>query len=472
MTMYRRGRAAQLALVCLASAYLQKQCSVLAIHPEELARARPSRARTSCCRRRDTEDTVPRRILYNINHVKLVSDEVPLLLSLGYEVYIPKHLPANIDYATSSGVINKFDKSLSISRKARALLDAHNFYDEMSWGSDSDELARVIDGNFCMVITAAYSTPVVVFLNRLSIPVGIRAFGHAVPMTYSASFSPEAKELILAHKGCRCFFLSAYAHLAEVEKELKDIFLFAPVTLGPESPSFEREVTRNAVLFQCSRVNVSPYYTEKANKFLADFGSSGMDVAMYGTELAKFNDTHNLGRLSTREISRLFSSYSAMYYDSVEPRHLHYHPLEAMYARMPVVFLQQGMLARLMPYSPAKSRDVGDAQRKLRRLVEGDVDFEAEIVWHQNALLQTLKRSNTVHEWRAVLSRVGCKSRRESGCEARERPRSPRGCRESILLDTQRLHGGGKGASAISGAAATTAAVATRTTVAQNRPLS
>ena len=423
MAMRPRVRAALLAFVCVASASLHRHCSALAIRTEGSARTRQSRPRALCCRKCSTQTPVACRILYNINHLKLVSDEVPFLLSLGYEVYIPKHLPENTGEATSTGVIDRFDKSLSISAEAKSLLDTHNFYEEKSWGSESDKLAKVIDDNFCMVITAAYSTPIVAFLSGLSIPVGIRAFGHAGQMTYSAAFPPEVKELILAHKDRRCLFLSAYAHLAEVEREFKEMFIFAPVVLGPEGPYFERVVTCKAVLLQCSRVNVSPYYTEKANKFLADFRGSGLDVAMYGTELGKFNDTRNLGRLSTREISRLFSSYSAMYYDSVEPRHLHYHPLEAMYAQMPVVFLQQGMLARLMPDSPAKSRDVGDAQWKLRRLVDGDADFEAEIVWHQNALLQTLKRSNNVHEWRAVFERAGCASRGgEVGCDTRRKP--------------------------------------------------
>ena len=406
-----------LAIAYLAASCFHRQSSVLAIRSTDLASRRLPLARASCCRRCNTRTPVPCRILYNINHIKLISDEVPLLLSLGFEVYIPKHLPADIVQATSAGVFDDFDDSLSISTKNRALLDQHNFYEEESWGTDGDELANVIDRNFCMVITAAYATPMVSFLSRLSLPVGIRAFGLTVPSTYSSVFPPEVKEIILANRD-RCFFLSAYAHLAEVEKEFKDMFLFAPVTMGQQEDAyFERKVTHEAVLFQCSRINIFPYYTEKAQRFLSDFGDSGLNFAMYGTELAQFNDTHNLGRPSTGEINRLFSRYRAMYYDSFEPRHLHYHPLEAMQAQMPVVFLQQGMLARMIPYSPAKSRDVREAQRKLQRLIKGDAELEAEIIWHQNALLQTLKICNNVHEWRRVLDRMGCKSRGKIGCE-------------------------------------------------------
>ena len=350
---------------------------------------------------------VPRRILYNINHLKLISNEVPLLLTLGYEVYIPKHLPSIVGEANSAGIVRKYDESLTISERDLALLDSHNFYEEKSWGSD---VVKLINDKFCMVITASYMTPIAAFLSRLSLPIGIRVFGHALPDTYSRVFPADVKELVMKHER-RVTFLSAYPHLAEVEEEFKGIFRFAPVTLKPEGPYFQRSVTKKAVLFQCSRINVSPHYTEKATKFLSDFSGSGINYTMYGTERSRFNISHNLGRPSSVEINGLFASYAAMYYDSIEPRHLHYHPLEAMQAQMPVIFLQEGMLSRLMPYSPAKSRDVREAQRKLQRLIKGDAALENEIVWHQNVLLQSTKNSNNLDEWRAVLSEVGCGAR-------------------------------------------------------------
>jgi len=356
------------------------------------------------CRPDVSKTQAPRRIMYNINHMKLVANEVPLLRSLGYEVYVPKHLPDNANDATSAGVSNRFDSSLSISKEDLALLNAHNFYEEKSWG---DDVSRVIEENFCMVITAAYETPMHTFLSYVSIPVGIRVFGLATDAKYSTIFSPEIKNLIL-ERASRCFFLAAYSHLASIETEFKDLFRHAPITCGPEGPYHARDVTRRAVLFQCSRINVNPYYTAKVNKFVSDFSGSGLEYAIYGSEISTFNSTHNLGRPSTAEINRLFASYSAMYYDSVEPRHLHYHPLEAMYAQMPVIFLQEGMLGMLMPYSPARSNDLEDATAKLRRLIQGDKALEDEIVWHQNALLQTLKISSNRKAWRVVLDEIGC----------------------------------------------------------------
>lgn len=406
--MHPRIRTAFSALMLLANVFH----FTLQHSPAEAAAVRsnwPRNVRAAHCKRsqqRIGRAAVPprRRILYNINHLKLVSNEVPLLLSLGYEIYIPKHLPSLLGEATSAGVTYEFDNTLTISEKHLALLDAHNFYDENKWGR---EVSEVINAHFCMVITAAYPTPVMGFLKHLTVPVGIRVFGHAIPTTYSDAFPPQVKETILKNTN-RCLFLSAYSHLDEVEREFKDLFRFAPVTLKPEGPYFKRDVTHKSVLFQCSRVNENQYYTDKANKFLSDFGSSGLDFAIYGTDRSKFNDTRNLGRPSNDEIKRLFASYSAMYYDSVEPRHLHYHPLEAMYARMPVVFSKEGMLARLMPYSPAMSTDAEDARRKLQRLIQGDAHLEKEILWHQDVLLQTLKSSNNVEEWRAVLREFAC----------------------------------------------------------------
>lgn len=345
-----------------------------------------------------------RRILYNLNHAKLVSNEVPLLLSLGYEVYVPKKMPENLNEAISAGISTRFDSSLTIPKRDLMLLNAHNFYDERTW---SKRVAEVIENNFCLVITAAFETPISTFLSYTSLPVGIRVFGLEANLTYSDAFSPETKQLILEQQS-RCVFLSAFTQLALVETDFKDMFRFAPVACEPTGPYHVRDVNHRAVLFQCSRININPYYTHKAKKFIADFSDSGLDYSIYGTELSSFNDSHNLGRPTSREINLLFATYSAMYYDSMEPRHLHFHPVEAMYAQMPVVFLQQSMLESLMPYSPAKSKDVREAKKKLLRLVLGDRKLEEEIIWHQNALLQTLKTSNIMEDWRGVLRELGC----------------------------------------------------------------
>ena len=142
------------------------------------------------------------------------------------------------------------------------------------------------------------------------------------------------------------------------------------------------------------------------------------------TDKKKFDDPRNLGVLTPEHMKRLFSSLSAMFYDSQDPRHLHYSPLEAMWAQMPVVFLEQGMLGSLLPYSPGKSANVEEAKEILRRLAQGDSGLEREIVWHQNALLQKMRNRNNTREWyvllRDILKKQQPQRRHGAGTERRQ----------------------------------------------------
>jgi hypothetical protein len=56
-------------------------------------------------------DTV-RRILWIVNHKTLMSGEVPLLRSLGFEVFVPKILPAHDRNLRSAGVTYDYDAAL------------------------------------------------------------------------------------------------------------------------------------------------------------------------------------------------------------------------------------------------------------------------------------------------------------------------------------------------------------------------
>jgi len=276
-----------------------------------------------------------------------------------------------------------------------------NFYKTPAW---DNQLSTVIHSNFDLIITSAYHEAVANFLSQSTLPVGIRVFGLHGNHSYSDWFDAKMSTLILQNKN-RCSFLAAYDHLVDVEVDFKDMFRFAPITCEPmDSDYAPRLVTDKAFLFRCSDCVLNQ--TAKASKFLENFEGSGLDFYVYSTDKSKFDDPRNLGVLTPEHMKRLFASLSAMFYDSEDPRHLHYSPLEAMWAQMPVVFLRQGMLGSLLPYSPGKSSNVDEAKSILRRLVSGDSNLEKEIVWHQNALLLKMRNRNNMQEWSVLLNDI------------------------------------------------------------------
>src|ERR1700722_17060056 len=68
-----------------------------------------------------------KRILWLINHTTLREFEVPLLLSLGFEVYTPKAFPLD-ETNVSASVTYDYDQSLSIPQDVLETLNAHDFY--------------------------------------------------------------------------------------------------------------------------------------------------------------------------------------------------------------------------------------------------------------------------------------------------------------------------------------------------------
>ena len=66
------------------------------------------------------------RILYLINHVTLSKFEIPMLLDMGYEVYMPKIPPFDI----SVRVDMELDKVLTVPMEEVSILNDTNFYDE------------------------------------------------------------------------------------------------------------------------------------------------------------------------------------------------------------------------------------------------------------------------------------------------------------------------------------------------------
>ncbi len=338
------------------------------------------------------------RVFYCINHTTLLKNDVLILRKLGFEVYVPKSLPSDEGAKISASVDLSYDSATTLKRNILDQLNSVNFYDSTA----NARILNLIEGNFSFVITAAYHVPVLSFL-RAKIPVYIRVFGREMNLTYG-EYLPKN---VISRKDCK--ILSAYEHLYEVEKmDLARRFIFAPITCEPQPPYRIRSVTEKAVLYQRSRLHIHKEFITSANSVAETFAASAVPVHFYGTEthlIPEFRGK-NLGRLTDEEVKLVFSSYVAMYYDSVDERHLHYHPLEAMHAGMPVVFLQKGMLGRIFKDSYGMANDVPHAIEIIRRLVNGDEDLSERIVAQQSLFVtQYFGIDSRIHTWKKIFAR-------------------------------------------------------------------
>ena len=72
-------------------------------------------------------DDPSRRLLWIVNHKTLMPAEVPILRSLGWEVFVPKVVPDHDPGFRSAAITWEYDAALGLPRTALAVLNRHNF---------------------------------------------------------------------------------------------------------------------------------------------------------------------------------------------------------------------------------------------------------------------------------------------------------------------------------------------------------
>ena len=331
-----------------------------------------------------------KRILWICNHVTLMDAEVPLLLELGFEVFVPKRFPKGSEFVSC---VSKdiYDPSLTIPPEDLALLNTVDFYDDLF----SDAVIDAINRNFDIAFVTFYEKPLKLLVRHFPGQIFIRAFGLAGKASYWAVAREDWGRHFLDQMYSirdRLFFAMSYRNMLKVEKNIfRENAVFLPLGL-PET--FAQRLKngytgkQRQILFVCPKICAVEYYWNAYKKFKRDFW--GFPYVIAGNPFGKIADRHLLGYLPRAEFDRVFCESRVMYYHSVEPRHLHYHPLEAIYANQPLIFMSKGMLGQLTPKVkyPGAADTILEAKIKVGRVLLNSRRFIRDIQESQKELLQ------------------------------------------------------------------------------------
>jgi len=330
-----------------------------------------------------------KRILWICNHVTLMDAEVPLLLELGFEVFVPKKFPVGIEFISCKSKYD-YDVSLTIPPEDLALLNTVDFYEDV-FGQD---VIDAINRNFDIAITAFYEKPMKLLVRHFPGQIFIRAFGLAGEASYWAvaldTWGRHFTDQMSAIRD-RLFFAMSYRNMLKVEKNLfRDNAVFLPLGLPESFGTRLRDGytgTKRQILFVCPKICAVDYYYKAYKKFKSNF--KGFPYVIAGKPFGKIADRHLLGYLPREEFDRVFCESRVMYYHSTEPRHLHYHPLEAIYANQPLIFMSEGMLGQLTPKVkyPGAADSILEAKWKVLRVLNNDRRFIRDIQESQKELL-------------------------------------------------------------------------------------
>jgi hypothetical protein len=341
----------------------------------------------------------PKRILWLLNHTTLQAFEVPTLVNLGFEVFVPKICPGD-EGSISATSTYAFDATLTLPDDLLARMNGFDFYAARIWPPD---LAAALNERFDAAVVAFYPDLVSAACEAFPGPLFLRAFGREGALTYAAMVAlcrRSVFERILRRDRIR--LATAYDAIAPNEPEwLRRIAVTLPIGL-PDHFYAERDRWtggRGDLLFVCPRIRTCGYYANFYREFKAAFGDLPHIIAG-GQHVPVADDPHVLGFVAEGEYRALLRTCAAMLYTSREPRHMHLHQVEAAIVSLPVVYLSGGLLEAQVGRTPGCCDTMGAARALVERLMGGDAGLASEIAAAQRPLADKFSRAQVEPLWR------------------------------------------------------------------------
>ena len=234
-------------------------------------------------------------------------------------------------------------------------------------------------------------------------------FGLASRERYSALMRehlPLSTRIRMRERAMRVWFATAYPHLKDVEERFfSEHECYLPVGLHGDDRSAQWRGTDARLFFVCPRIGSTPYFRGIYERFKRDFGD--LPHVIGGAQPIAVNDPAVIGYMPKDEHERNMRELRVMYYHSREPNHAHYHPFEAVYAGMPLVFMAGGMLDQLGGrHLPGRCRTEAQAHRKIERLLAGDRRLIDSIRTTQSVLLESMSPERCMPQWQRGFARI------------------------------------------------------------------
>jgi hypothetical protein len=341
------------------------------------------------------------RVVWLLNHTTLREFEAPLLLRLGLEVYCPKRFPRNPDNRSAS-VSYQFDSSLTIPESELRILNEFDFYSDPF----SPQIRQILNDRFGTVIVAYMFPMFQRILESFRGRILLRTFGSTHPTYTYYSFAHEvaspAFERQLASASDRFWFAQAYPNLKLIEPPMiqrrsVDLPLGLPERITEHHRSWTGGDPR--ILFVCPEIESYQESLQIYLEFKQHFGDLGHVIC--GAQSKPHKDSAVLGKVDAATYDGFFRNCNVMFYHSRLPRHIHYHPLEAICYGMPVVYMQQGMLGQLTQTKlPGACDTIQEARDKVLKLIHHkDSLLAREICDSQEQIYHLFTQEYALERW-------------------------------------------------------------------------
>lgn len=351
-----------------------------------------------------TDRTRPLRAMWLLNHTTARKFEVPMLKSVGVkEIFLPKHVPDNGAFRSGS-VDWSEDAHLTIPKDDLDILNSTHWH-----GHPRPDAWKIANKHFDIAIVMATEPSFKPAITKFKNALIYRAYGFDKSMTYSgylqAITGGEARPLI-SQMGRRFSFGEAYDNIHKAEPSyLSRHRLFLPAGMNIHDTSDDWTGNDRRIMFVCPDLIGNPYYWKIYTAFRHQF--SEFDYVIAGQQYVESKDPRILGFVSLEAHRANMRNFRVMFYHSEEPRHLHYHPLEAIAAGMPLVYMAGGMLDRFGGTSqPGRCLTIEEARQKIRRVLDDDTAIINSIRERQMTMLKEFTVEHCKPIWKRSIAQA------------------------------------------------------------------
>ena len=339
-----------------------------------------------------------KNILYLLNHKTLSDFDLPILQNKNWGIYLPKKYQSlDITQSINLNNLSLYDKYLNdISDDDKLFLDNIDFFNSSNY---SIKLMDILNKNFKIIFLTLLTDSTVhnFMVNNFKGKIYYRLFGRESNYNYYSCFNNKS----ITQNNPN--FIFSYQEIIDFEFKLSNFFINKSYYVPLGLPNFifsKYENTYNPIInkcvFVCSKINICSYYTaiyNNLNQQLSEF-----EFTILGKNNEKINDPRIKNNLNDDEYYLTMSQHYAMYYHGIEPRHLHYHPLEAIVIGIPIIFHQESLLTTsYLCDSPGKCISYLEVKEKLNKLKNNDIIFKNSIISYQNNIKNKLKIENNLN---------------------------------------------------------------------------
>ena len=352
-----------------------------------------------------------RNILYLVNHKTLTDFEVSILIEKDYGVYIPKiYSSINRVHSINEKTDTNNDSLQHFKIEDFLYLNKVDFFDPASFSDP--RLLEVINRNFNTIfITAVLMGNIVnLFSQHFNGRIFFRFFGCVGDTSYVDNLSRNG--LFLEKLSQRVQYIFSYQEIIDFEASKNTFFnpmnsYFIPLGISDHFfTSYENSFhpIHNHFLIIISNVDILDYYYKAYQNFDKLCKHFNFLILGKNNDIIQQNDERFRNQLKDEEYYNTMRQSMGLYYQHREPRHLHYHPLEAIIIGIPVLFYHDSLLSTsYLKGSPGECLDEKEVLCKLNLLRDGDTLFRESILQFQEPVKDKLRIKNNKEIFNCIL---------------------------------------------------------------------